>query len=272
MFLTWNRSGDELRLLFEQPQKTVDEQHQRIRIIPSIGATFHFLDAELYHDKSILHSKIYHHSMIDQYGLPNRFDGRTDHQPSRFLQAILIHAVRCCSDESSFEYERRRIKLVYLLYGFSDDFINGCIQQFYKKFHASEVHYLVDRVPYAILRHRVSNYYQELISLKKRWSTEIETIPCLSYGYDADRLMMISFKRQLMDLLNNYITFLPDFNEPMNDVALAMNTHHRTQNRHIFYWCCHRMLKKKKQRKQSYVSSISLWYSCSSLHAPVSLF
>lgn len=230
MFLTWNRSADELRLLFELPRTTVDKrQHQRIRIIPSIGTTFHFLDAELYHEKGILHSKIYHHSMIDQYGLPNRFDGRTDHQPSRLLQAILIHAVRCCSDESSFEYERRRIKLVYLLYGFSDDFINDCIQQFYKKFHASEVHYLVDRVPYAILRHRVSNYYQELISLKKRWSTEIETIPCLSYGYDSDRLLMISFKRQLMDLLNHYITFLPDFSEPMNDVALAMNTHHMHQ-------------------------------------------
>ena len=121
------------------------------------------------------------------------------------------------------------MKLVYLLYGFPEDFINDCILRFYKKFHASEVHYLVDRVPYAILRHRVSEYYQQIILLKKRWSTEIETIQCLSYSFNSDTLMLISFKRQFMDLLNKYITFLPDFNEPMNDVALTMNEHHRNQ-------------------------------------------
>ena len=97
LFLTWNRSADELRLLFDPP-KTDDEEHQRMPIIPSIGTMFHFLDAELSHDQGILYSKIYHNSMIDPYGLPNRFEDGTYHQPSRLLQAILIHAVRCCSD------------------------------------------------------------------------------------------------------------------------------------------------------------------------------
>jgi hypothetical protein len=128
---------------------------------------FYFLDVQIWHNNGILHTKIYHDLVMDQYELPNKFEQNSGtFQPSKLLQARLIYAVRCCSDENSFHYERNYLKLIYLLYGFSAHFIDDCFQEFYKKFHASELHYLVDRIPYKTLRQRVMKYYKQLNSLK----------------------------------------------------------------------------------------------------------
>ncbi|CAF2977399.1 unnamed protein product [Rotaria sp. Silwood2] len=99
---------------------------------------FHFLDVEVGHHHGRLHTRIYHDPVMDQYELPNKFGDETC-LSSRFLQMILMYAVRCCSNEESFHFEGRYMKFVYLLYGFSVHFIDDSIQQFYKQFHASEV-------------------------------------------------------------------------------------------------------------------------------------
>ncbi|CAF4657129.1 unnamed protein product, partial [Rotaria sp. Silwood2] len=110
------------------------------------------------HHHGRLHTRIYHDLVMDQYELPKKFEDDTC-LSSRFLQMILMYAVRCCSNEESFHFERRYMKLVYLSYGFLAHFIDDSIQQFYKQFHASEVHYLVDRIPYGTLRKRVTEHY-----------------------------------------------------------------------------------------------------------------
>ena len=56
-----------------------------------------------------------------------------------------MYAVRCCSNEVNFHNEGRRyMKFVYLLYGFSVDFIDHSIQEFYRQFHVSGIYYLID--------------------------------------------------------------------------------------------------------------------------------
>ncbi|CAF2935437.1 unnamed protein product [Rotaria sp. Silwood2] len=162
VFLTWNRSEDQLQFLFEKPI-TLEKHHRAIHIEPSIGTMFHFLDVVLGHHHGHLHTRIYHDPVMDQYELPNKFEDETC-LSSRLLQMILMYAVRCCSNEESFHFERRYIKLVYLLYDFSVHFIDDSIQQFYKQFHASEVHYLIDRIPYETLRKRVIQRYEQLIN------------------------------------------------------------------------------------------------------------
>ncbi|CAF1358957.1 unnamed protein product [Rotaria sp. Silwood1] len=163
LFLTWNRSEDQLHFLFGKPI-VVDRHYQSIQIKPFIGTSFHFLDVELSHNKGHLHTRIYHDAVMDQYQLPNQFQAeRSSCLPSRLLQSMLMYVVRCCSKEQSFDYERRYLKLVYLLYGFSENFIDNCIEQFYKRFYACEVNYFVDRIPYETLRRRVMKRHAQLV-------------------------------------------------------------------------------------------------------------
>ncbi|CAF3277688.1 unnamed protein product [Rotaria sp. Silwood2] len=212
LFFTWNKSEDQVRYLFEK-SITIENQYRSISIHPSIGTTFHLLDIEIGHHDGTLHTRIFHDPVMDQYELPNQFEYGTC-LPSRLLQAILMHAVRCCSNEDSFHFEQRYIKFLYLLYGFSVDFIDDSIQRFYKQFHASEIHYLVDRIPYEILRQRVLIHYEPLLVLKKRWYTEIENIQPIPYSnYHSDPSMMDYFKCHLFDLLKKCFIFEPEFNE-----------------------------------------------------------
>jgi hypothetical protein len=235
MFLTWNRSEDQLRLLFNVPT-AINQQHRPIPLIPSIGTMFHFLDVEVSHDHGVLHTKMYHDPVMDQYELPNKFEYGTL-QPSILLQAILMHVVRCCSDEESFHYERRYLKLLYLIYGFSLHFIDDCIQEFYKQFHASVVHYMVERVPYETLRHRVIKHHQQLLVLRHKWRTEIENTQPIIYPNYAKPRIMDYFKCHFFDLLKRCFTFEPEFNENkidvepefVNDIPLSMNNYHKKQ-------------------------------------------
>ncbi|CAF1351295.1 unnamed protein product [Rotaria sordida] len=159
LFLTWNRSEDQLHFLFGKPI-IVDQHSRSSQIKLFIGTSFHFLDMEISHDQGHLHTRIYHDPVVDQYQLLNQFQAeRSSCLPSRLLQSMLMYAVRCCSNEQNFDYERLYLKLVYLLYGFSENFFNNCIEQFYKQFYACEVNYLVDRVPYETLRRRVKKRY-----------------------------------------------------------------------------------------------------------------
>ncbi|CAF1390223.1 unnamed protein product [Rotaria sordida] len=219
LFLTWNRSEDQLRFLFEKPI-IVDQHSRSSQIKLFIGTSFHFLDVEISHDQGHLHTRIYHDPVMDQYQLPNQFQAeRSSCLPSRLLQAMLMYAVRCCSSEESFDYERRYLKLVYLLYGFSENFIDNCIEQFYKQFYACEVSYLVDRVPYETLRRRVMKRHAQLVVLKNKWSKEIQIIQSLSYpNLDTDLSIMDYFKCQFFDLLKKCFLFEPQFNENMIDI------------------------------------------------------
>ena len=193
----------------------MDKHHRPIQLQVTIGTRFNFLDVELSHHDGHLRTRIYHDSVIDQYELPNKFQDDDNDLPSHLFRAILIYAARCCSTEESFHYECHYMKLVYLLYGFSIDFIDNCIQEFYKQFQASEVHYLIDRVPYKVLRKRVCQRREELLVLKRHWYTEIEKIRPISYSKQdsSSSSMMIYFKRQLIKLLNKCFIFEPEFHE-----------------------------------------------------------
>ncbi|CAF4175225.1 unnamed protein product [Rotaria sordida] len=169
LFLTWNRSEDQLHFLFGKPI-VINRHDQSIQIKLFIGTSFHFLDVELSHDNGHLHTRIYHDPVMDQYQLPNQFQTeRSSCLPSRLVQSMLMYAVRCCSSEQNFDYERCYLKLVYLLYGFSENFIDNCIEQFYKQFYAYDVHYLVDRIPYETLRRRVMKRHAQLVVICQSW-------------------------------------------------------------------------------------------------------
>ena len=214
LFLKWNRSEEQLHFLLDKPM-IMDKQHQSVQLKSTIGTRFNFLDVEISHHDGQLHTRIYCDLVIDQYELPNNFGDDVDNLPSYLLQAILAYAVRCCSTEQSFHYERRYMKLIYLLYGFSIDFSDNCIQQFYKQFQASEVHYLIDRIPYEALRKRVCKRREELIDLKQHSHTEIEKIRSISYSKQdsSSSTMMTYFKRQLVELLTKCFIFEPEFHE-----------------------------------------------------------
>ena len=205
----------------------MDKQHQSVQLRSIIGTRFNFLDVEISHHDGRLHTRIYRDMVTDQYELPNNFRDDVDDLSSHLLQAILTYAVRCCSTEQSFHYERCYMKLVYLLYGFSIDFIDNCIQQFYGQFQASEVHYLIDRIPYETLRERLCKRREELLVLKQHWYTEIEKIRSISYSKQdsSSSTMIIYFKRQFVELLTKCFIFEPEFHEDEIELQLHFIEH-----------------------------------------------
>ena len=98
-FLTWNGTENQLRALFDVT--TSAHHHPCIRINTAIGSTAHFVDAYLSHDNGVLNTRVYRYPNTHDNSLPD-----IPHVPmcpnSRLLRAVLIRAVRCCSNVQDF--------------------------------------------------------------------------------------------------------------------------------------------------------------------------
>ncbi|CAF1651422.1 unnamed protein product [Rotaria magnacalcarata] len=158
--LIWNISKDQYQLLSNEIM--IHQQHPNISPFSiSMGTKIRLLDLELAHNHGRLLTKIYHDTKTDQYDLPNKFHYGTS-QPSSLLKLALKHAVHCCSQEKYFQDERHHIELCHLIRGFSSDFINKYIVEFYDEFKIKiNMNHRNNSIPYDSLRQHVLGNYKQ---------------------------------------------------------------------------------------------------------------
>ncbi|CAF4877042.1 unnamed protein product [Rotaria socialis] len=109
IFMTWNRSVEELRKFLDD----VNTWHPNIKLDYKIGNSLPFLDVQLTNHNGILSTSVYHKSAAEPYVIPFTSD-HPRHVFINIIQTCLARAVRYSSTFEAFNYERHYIKLMLL--------------------------------------------------------------------------------------------------------------------------------------------------------------
>ncbi|CAM4828303.1 unnamed protein product, partial [Rotaria magnacalcarata] len=126
IFMTWNRSEEELRKFLDD----VNTWHPNIKLDYKIGNSLPFLDVQLTNNNGILSTSVYHKPAAEPYATPFISD-HPRHVFINIIQTSLARAVRYSSTFEAFNYERRCIKLMLLYNGYPSTFIEN---EFHKYF------------------------------------------------------------------------------------------------------------------------------------------
>ena len=134
-FFTWNGPPEKLHILFNE----FNRQHPDIRLKTiSIGSNVHFLNAHIENVKGSggrLYTRVYHDPTIQRYILPY-VHGHARLIYRQWFRSALIRAARYCSSIEDFDEERLEIELTFLANGYSLDFVESQVRQFFIHFKA----------------------------------------------------------------------------------------------------------------------------------------
>ena len=112
MFITWNKSEAELRLLLD----AANQWHPNIKFEYKIGHSLPFLDVLLTNQNGVIQTSVYHKPTAEPYIVPFV----SDHHPYvhyNIIQTMLTRAARYSTTTEAFNNERRYIKLMLLYNG-----------------------------------------------------------------------------------------------------------------------------------------------------------
>ncbi|CAF2093802.1 unnamed protein product, partial [Rotaria magnacalcarata] len=112
IFMTWNRSEEELRKLLDD----VNTWHPNIKLDYKISNSLPFLDVQLTNNNGILSTCVYHKPSAEPYVTPFTSD-HPRHVFSNIIKTSIERAIRYSSTFEAFNYERRYIKLMLLYNG-----------------------------------------------------------------------------------------------------------------------------------------------------------
>lgn len=113
VFMTWNRSEQQLRTLLDR----ANQWHPNIKLDYKISQSLPFLDVFLTNSNGALFTAVYHKPSAEPYVVPFL----SDHHPHVFrniIQTMLTRAIRYSSTFEIFNAERRSIKLMLLYNGY----------------------------------------------------------------------------------------------------------------------------------------------------------
>ena len=163
VFLTWNGSKTELRSLLHATANK--KQPSSIQITTSIGNQINYMDAQISHINGSLQTKINHDTDTEPRCLPYVFD-HPRHMHSTLIRACLIRAVLCCSNMIDFDNEHHDIEETFSTNGYTWDYINHHVEEFFREFNALKLKCHVDQCKYDMLRRRVFEYDQQQLEMK----------------------------------------------------------------------------------------------------------
>ncbi len=112
IFMTWNRTEEELRKFLDE----ANTWHPNIKLDYKIGKSLPFLDVLLTNDNGHLLTSVYHKPAAEPYVIPFISD-HPRHVFTNIIKTFLERAIRYSSTFETFNYERRHIKLTLLYNG-----------------------------------------------------------------------------------------------------------------------------------------------------------
>ncbi|CAM4845707.1 unnamed protein product [Rotaria magnacalcarata] len=129
IFMTWNRSEEELRKLLDD----VNTWHPNIKLDYKIGYSLPFLDVQLTNNNGILSTCVYHKPAAEPYVTPFTSD-HPRHVFSNIIKTSIERATRYSSTFEAFNYERRYIKLMLLYNEYPSTFIENEFHKYFSEY------------------------------------------------------------------------------------------------------------------------------------------
>ena len=128
-FLTWNESIDQLQKIFDELQQSLDSN---LEMTTFIGSHAHFLNAFIENKNGRLHTCVYRDSTCQPFLLPY-VSGHPRLSHRQWFQFSLIRAGQYCGTSDDFQDERLYIELTFLANGYSLDFVEYNLRQFFSR-------------------------------------------------------------------------------------------------------------------------------------------
>ncbi|CAM4958724.1 unnamed protein product, partial [Rotaria socialis] len=129
IFMTWNRSEEELRKLLDD----VNTWHPNIKLDYKISNSLPFLDVQLTNNNGILSTCVYHKPSAEPYVTPFISD-HPRHVFSNIIKNFIERATRYSSTFEAFNCERRYIKLMLLYNGYPSTFIENEFHKYFSEY------------------------------------------------------------------------------------------------------------------------------------------
>lgn len=157
-FFTWNRSIQDCETMFEELQQTLD---RHIEMTTFVGSHVNFFDAFLENQDGRLYTRVHHDTTSQPFLLPYSHEHpRLFHR--QWFQYALIRAAQYCCQETDFENERIYIALTFLANGYSLDFVESNLKQFFSRFLPSQYHSMrLSPAVYFPMRRELFRYVNE---------------------------------------------------------------------------------------------------------------
>ena len=150
-FLTWSNSSMEV---LHECLNRLNETYPDIQITTSISTRVHFLNAHIENQNGLLHTRVYHDSYKQPFLLPY-----TAHHPRilhrQYFRYTLMRAAQYCHLWEDFNHERLYIELTFLANGYSLDFVEYHLNQFFTRFTHDHKDIPLNPWTYPTLRQRV---------------------------------------------------------------------------------------------------------------------
>ena len=122
IFFTSNESLQTINQMLDE----ANQFHPNIRLVRQIGKSTSFLDLFVENNNGVLVTSVYHKEMFEPYILPFKSD-HPRHIFKNIINAALMRAIRYSSTLSTFNTERRTIKLTLLYNGYHfQSYSNSC--------------------------------------------------------------------------------------------------------------------------------------------------
>ncbi|CAF3974076.1 unnamed protein product [Rotaria sordida] len=195
LFLTWNDTKENLINMI----KMANREDINIHVDIKMGSSATFLQAYIENQNGTFYSRVDHDSITQRYTIPYVI-GNTKEEHSRWLRAALIRAVHYCTSVLDFNRERIYLEVSCLANGYTIEFVEKRIEQFFTHFDVLSLRSDLDQHVYKKLRLRLFNFvseqkrmiekYHELENKKKRFR--------LSYLYDFGP--KLQFNQQLREI------------------------------------------------------------------------
>ncbi|CAF4546108.1 unnamed protein product [Rotaria sp. Silwood1] len=164
VFFTWNNTNENLIRMIKA--SNVDDIN--INLDMKIGSSAQFLQVYMENQNGTLYSRVHHDSMRQKYTVPYVI-GSTKEAHSRWLRAALIRAVRFCSSVYDFNQERIYLEVSCLANGYTMEFVEKRVEQFFSHFDALSLRSDLDQQVYNKLRHRLLNFVSEQKRMHKKY-------------------------------------------------------------------------------------------------------
>ncbi|CAF4200999.1 unnamed protein product [Adineta steineri] len=155
-FLIWHGSRDKLNKCFNE----LNQQHPDIPVTISIGLHVSFLNVDIENRQGNLHTCVYHDPNQQPFLLPYAINyPRISHR--QWVRFALLRAGQYCSSWDDFQDERIYIELTCLANGYSLDFVEYHMEQFFTRLHPMNRGIILNRWTYPTFRTRLFTYMRE---------------------------------------------------------------------------------------------------------------
>lgn len=157
ILMTW----DSTRVKIESLVEELNQTHADVQVQWTMNRINHFMNVYIEIRSNQLYTNVYRDPHEEPFVLPY-VSGHSRLMHRRWFQYALVRAGQYCQEVQDFDDERRQIELTFLSNGYSLEFVEQQLKEFFNRYGVPYLRKSLDRVTYRTLRRAVHSEFVEI--------------------------------------------------------------------------------------------------------------